>query len=225
MPTDRSANPRIGAHVDSTDPLTAAAATGADLVQFFLADPQGWKAPVRHEHFDAIRADRPRRLHPCAVRAQPRDAEQPHPDPEPQAARPACRCRCRDRCARADRPRRPRQRRRRSGGRRRQLAQDVRARRRRGRIPVAHPDREHRRAETTRWPAGSIGSAALWEAIGEFGVGFCLDTCHAHAGGEDLVGDRRPRPGHHRPGRSGARQRQPGRVRLRRGPARQHRQR
>jgi deoxyribonuclease-4 len=30
--------------------------------------------------------------------------------------------------------------------------------------------------------------AGLWDAIGEFGVGFCLDTCHAHAGGEELVG-------------------------------------
>jgi deoxyribonuclease-4 len=30
--------------------------------------------------------------------------------------------------------------------------------------------------------------AQLWDAIGEYGVGFCLDTCHAHAGGEDLSG-------------------------------------
>jgi deoxyribonuclease-4 len=30
--------------------------------------------------------------------------------------------------------------------------------------------------------------AMLWDAIGEFGPGFCLDTCHAHAGGEELVG-------------------------------------
>ena len=30
--------------------------------------------------------------------------------------------------------------------------------------------------------------ARLWDAIGEFGPGFCLDTCHAHAGGEDLAG-------------------------------------
>ncbi len=29
--------------------------------------------------------------------------------------------------------------------------------------------------------------ARLWDAVGEFGAGFCLDTCHAHAGGEDLV--------------------------------------
>ncbi|RMI35091.1 deoxyribonuclease IV [Nocardia stercoris] len=28
----------------------------------------------------------------------------------------------------------------------------------------------------------------LWDAVGEFGAGFCLDTCHAWAGGEDLVG-------------------------------------
>ena len=30
--------------------------------------------------------------------------------------------------------------------------------------------------------------AQLWDAIGEFGPGFCLDTCHAYAGGEDLAG-------------------------------------
>src|ERR1700722_8286927 len=46
----------IGAHVDSVDPLTAAAATGAEAIQFFLADPQDWKAPVEHAHADEIRA-------------------------------------------------------------------------------------------------------------------------------------------------------------------------
>lgn len=30
--------------------------------------------------------------------------------------------------------------------------------------------------------------ARLWDAVGEFGAGFCLDTCHAWAGGEELVG-------------------------------------
>ena len=29
--------------------------------------------------------------------------------------------------------------------------------------------------------------ARLWDAVGDFGRGFCLDTCHAHAGGEELV--------------------------------------
>ena len=36
---------RIGAHVDQADPLAEAAARSADLVQFFIGDPQGWKAP------------------------------------------------------------------------------------------------------------------------------------------------------------------------------------
>ena len=37
---------RIGAHVDQTDPVGEAQARGADHAQFFLGDPQGWKAPV-----------------------------------------------------------------------------------------------------------------------------------------------------------------------------------
>ncbi len=45
----------IGAHVDSEDPLDAAAATGAEAVQFFLGDPQGWKKPVEHPHADELR--------------------------------------------------------------------------------------------------------------------------------------------------------------------------
>jgi deoxyribonuclease-4 len=29
--------------------------------------------------------------------------------------------------------------------------------------------------------------ARLWDAVGDYGLGFCLDTCHAHAGGIDLA--------------------------------------
>jgi deoxyribonuclease-4 len=36
---------RIGAHVDQADPLAEARARRADLAQFFLGDPQGWKGP------------------------------------------------------------------------------------------------------------------------------------------------------------------------------------
>ena len=36
---------RIGAHVEQTDPVAEATARGADLVQFFLGDPQGYKGP------------------------------------------------------------------------------------------------------------------------------------------------------------------------------------
>lgn len=35
----------IGAHTDPTHPLGEASARGADLVQIFLSDPQGWKKP------------------------------------------------------------------------------------------------------------------------------------------------------------------------------------
>ena len=40
----------IGAHVDQTDPVAEATARGAALSQFFLGDPQGWKGPeVRYD--------------------------------------------------------------------------------------------------------------------------------------------------------------------------------
>lgn len=39
-------NQPIGAHVDSNDPLAEGVGLGADIVQFFLSDPQGWKAPA-----------------------------------------------------------------------------------------------------------------------------------------------------------------------------------
>ena len=37
---------RIGAHDREGDPLTVASATGSEVVQFFLGDPQGWGAPT-----------------------------------------------------------------------------------------------------------------------------------------------------------------------------------
>ena len=46
---------RIGAHVDPTDPLAEAATRDTDVVQFFLADPQGWKAPLPRADADVLR--------------------------------------------------------------------------------------------------------------------------------------------------------------------------
>ena len=37
---------RIGAHLHDSDPLAAAQAAEAQAAQFFLGDPQGWKAPT-----------------------------------------------------------------------------------------------------------------------------------------------------------------------------------
>src|SRR5215204_3268214 len=47
---------QIGAHVDRQDPVAEAKAREADLVQFFLSDPQGWKKPEPREDATALRA-------------------------------------------------------------------------------------------------------------------------------------------------------------------------
>ena len=49
---------KIGAHVDQTDPVAEAVARGASLSQFFLGDPQGYKGPeIRYAGgADALRA-------------------------------------------------------------------------------------------------------------------------------------------------------------------------
>jgi len=43
-PSPRSV--RVGAHVEQADPIGEARARGADLAQHFLGDPQGWKKPT-----------------------------------------------------------------------------------------------------------------------------------------------------------------------------------
>lgn len=45
----------IGAHVPPSDPLAAAAERGADCVQLFLSNPQGWRAPKPREDAAALR--------------------------------------------------------------------------------------------------------------------------------------------------------------------------
>jgi deoxyribonuclease-4 len=47
---------RIGAHVDSADPLAEATARDAELVQLFLADPQSWGGPAERPDATAIAA-------------------------------------------------------------------------------------------------------------------------------------------------------------------------
>src|SRR3954451_19893509 len=45
----------IGAHVREDDPVATAAERGADIVQMFLADPQGWKKPPTHPQAEQLR--------------------------------------------------------------------------------------------------------------------------------------------------------------------------
>src|SRR3712207_5928317 len=47
---------RIGAHVDRADPLAAANERKAEVVQFFLADPQTWGPPEPRSDTAALKA-------------------------------------------------------------------------------------------------------------------------------------------------------------------------
>jgi len=47
---------RIGVHLHEGDPLAEAEAIGAQAVQFFLGDPQGWKAPTFPREPSELRA-------------------------------------------------------------------------------------------------------------------------------------------------------------------------
>jgi deoxyribonuclease-4 len=53
-------NPRkmVGAHLAPQDPLGEAEAVGADCVQIFLSDPQGWKKPPPRRDAEQLRASK-----------------------------------------------------------------------------------------------------------------------------------------------------------------------
>jgi deoxyribonuclease-4 len=46
---------RVGAHVDHEDPLAHARLLGADCVQIFISDPQSWRKPPERPDADALR--------------------------------------------------------------------------------------------------------------------------------------------------------------------------
>ncbi|WP_250443618.1 deoxyribonuclease IV [Actinotalea sp. C106] len=171
----------IGAHVRDDDPVTAAAAVGAETVQIFLANPQGWKKPVPREDADTfvasglgLYAHAPYLVNVAAtnnkVRIPSRKMVAEH-----AAAAAAL------------------------GGRGLIVhgghvgdGDDI----------AAGMENWRKMFERATFPvpvlventAGGENACArtldriamLWDAIGEYEVGFCLDTCHAWAAGEDL---------------------------------------
>jgi deoxyribonuclease-4 len=52
----RKKKPIVGAHVAPREPLKSAGALGADCVQIFLSDPQGWKKPPNRKDAEELRA-------------------------------------------------------------------------------------------------------------------------------------------------------------------------
>jgi len=179
--------PLIGAHVDSTDPLTAGGKVGAAVVQFFLADPQGWKAPREHEHFEAIKAsDTAVYIHaPYVLNVATTNNRIRIPSRKllGQHATAAAAIGAKGLIVHGGHV---------TGGDdpsvgidnwRKAFVQAAES----GGFPL--PILIENTAGGTKAMARRLDRIAeLWDAIGEYGVGFCLDTCHAHAGGEDLDG-------------------------------------
>jgi deoxyribonuclease-4 len=173
---------QIGAHVKMEDPFEAAAVTGSDLVQLFLGDPQSWKKPEPRADADRIRAwDLPVYVHaPYPINlASPNNKIR---IPSRKILQQCC-----------------------------DAAADINA----TAVIVhgGHVEKGDNEADGfERWVKGlqqlettvpvylenTAGGdhamarkfdtlARLWDHIAPFGIGFCLDTCHAHAAGEPVI--------------------------------------
>ncbi|MGH3095367.1 MAG: deoxyribonuclease IV [Streptosporangiales bacterium] len=174
---------RIGAHVDRTDPLAAAKACGADLVQTFLGDPQGWKAPVVADTIDALSAaDVQLYIHaPYVLNVATTNNRIRIPSRKLLAKHAAAAAEAGAKglivhgghVLKADDP-----------------AQGYANWRKvfeRGefQLPILI---ENTAGGTNAMTRELDALARLWDALDGFDVGFCLDTCHAHAAGEQLDG-------------------------------------
>jgi deoxyribonuclease-4 len=177
---------RIGAHVDPTEPLAEATARQADLVQFFLADPQGWTAPAARPDAEALRAAEvdlyihaPYVINVATLNNRIRIPSRKLLLGHDQAAAAVGAKglivhgghvgKGDDLAVGFDNWRKTFAYAANAGGFATQVLIEN----------TAGGDN----ACARRFDA----LARLWDAVGEFGVGFCLDTCHAHAGGEDLL--------------------------------------
>jgi deoxyribonuclease IV len=173
----------IGAHVKREDPLATAESTGSSCIQLFLSDPQSWKKPTPHPDADALRsATMPVYVHaPYIVNVASLDNRVRIPS-------------------------------------RKILQQTMDGAADVGATAVIVHGGHVGEGDSVddgveRWvkavkaletdvplylenTAGGDHAMArhfdtiakLWDAIGPLGIGFCLDTCHTHAAGEEMVG-------------------------------------
>ena len=171
----------IGSHVDRVDPLAAAQADGADVLQFFLGDPQSWKKPKPREDADVLRSSAVRRYVHAPYLINVASANNRVRIPSRKILQDTC-----------------------------DAAGEI------GATAVivhgGHADDNDMEAGFDRWvkalkyletdtqvylenTAGGDHAMAryfdtigrLWDRIGDTGIGFCLDTCHAWAAGEALI--------------------------------------
>jgi deoxyribonuclease-4 len=182
----------IGAHGDQTDPVAEAQAREADLAQFFLGDPQGWKKPTvafaggaeglraaADAAGIALYVHAPYVLNVATsnnrIRIPSRKLLQQTVDLAAEVGAAGVIV---------------------HGGHM-QKSDDVAVgfdnwRKCVERTELKVPLLIENTAGGDQAMARSLDRIAqLWEAVSSVGsdqVGFCLDTCHAHAGGEQLVG-------------------------------------
>ncbi|WP_219418823.1 deoxyribonuclease IV [Pseudonocardia nigra] len=176
----------IGAHVREDDPIAAAAERGADIVQMFLADPQGWKKPPAHPQAEQLRASdvavvvhSPYVVNLASlnnrIRIPSRKLVVQHAEAAAEVGAIGLVVhgghvtQGEDAAKGVDNWRKFVERQTGEGG----FA-----------VPVFI---ENTAGGDNAMARRFDALARLWDAVGEFGVGFCLDTCHAFAAGEDLV--------------------------------------
>jgi deoxyribonuclease-4 len=174
---------RIGIHLGRDDPLAAAADRGADAVQFFLGDPQGWKVPPPGpDAAELAAAEVAVYVHaPYGINLASANNRIRIPSRKLLA----------DTCAGAE-----------AVGAAGVIvhgghvtADDdekqgfVRWRKALDQLVSPVPVLLENTAGGNHAIARHLDTIGrLWEDVGDTGLGFCLDTCHFHAGGEELDG-------------------------------------
>ncbi|GAB2472427.1 deoxyribonuclease IV [Jatrophihabitans fulvus] len=175
----------IGAHVRSDDPLDYAEKTGSASIQLFLTDPQAWKKPEPHPHADAIRGSdlavyvhAPYRINVATtnnrIRVPSRKLLMQHAQAAAELGAKGLIVHG-GHLAETDDP-------------------SVGVENWRKTFEYAKNDGGYPLPVLIENTAGGTNAVArrfdrlaqLWDAVGEYGAGFCLDTCHAFAGGEQL---------------------------------------
>jgi deoxyribonuclease IV len=174
---------KIGAHVDPSGLLAGARDREADLVQTFFGDPQGWKAPVVPDGVEELVATGvDLYVHaPYVVNVATTNNKIRIPSRKILANHAAAAA---------------------AAGAKGLIVHGGHVTK--GDDPQVGVDNWRKTFERMECPlpvlientAGGDAAMArrldaiarLWDVVGGFpGVGFCLDTCHAHAGGEDLL--------------------------------------
>jgi deoxyribonuclease-4 len=178
----RLADVLIGSHVNPKDPLAAAEAENADVVQIFLGNPQSWKTPQPREDAARLKASSvPVYVHaPYLINVA--SANNRVRIPSRKILQDTCNAAA-DIGAAAVIV---------HGG---HVAEDndlqagfERWRKALDRLETNVPLYLENTAGGDHAMARHFATLArLWEHIGDAGIGFCLDTCHVWAAGEALV--------------------------------------